>query len=400
MPHCLVLGAGRIAGGFVAPLLHDAGWEATLVSRTPQVVDAVNTTGGVDLWLSGADGVQRRRIDGLDALVQDDEAGLAAAVTSCDLLVTSVGASQLRRVAAGLASLLAHRVRSGRPLNVIAFENHPNAAHELARVLIAHRPEIAPHVGRTLGIAGAAVWRCVARREVGDDAVAFFGDDDGECHVDRSGLVDGAPLDGSLPGLALSPSFRARITEKLWLANAPHAAAAYLGWQRGHETIDAALADPVVADAAATVVAEAQEAFVRWQASRPWADPIPARAPETLLARHADERLADPVVRVGRDPRRKLAAVDRLVAPALVLSGSGEMPDALADVCAAALDYRHAGDAQALDIGAEIRLLGAAETFAAIAGLDAGDRFVQTVARRFGLMREQSRAGGLVGAAA
>jgi mannitol-1-phosphate 5-dehydrogenase len=357
------------------------------------VVDAINAASGVHLSSSTPDGVEHRWVDGLDALLEDDRARLAAAVSSSDLLVTSVGASQLRAVAADLAPLLDERMRSGRPLNVIAFENHPNAAHELARALIGRCPQIAPFVGHTLSIAGAAVWRCVARREVRADAVSFFGDADGECHVDRSGLVDAAPLDGSLPGLRLSASFRARITEKLWLSNAPHAAAAYLGWQRGHQRIDAALADPIVAAGAAAVVDEAQEAFARWQASRPWADPIPARAPETLLARHADERLADPVVRVARDPRRKLAAADRLIAPALVLSTAGELPDALADVCAAALAYRHAGDPQALDIGAELSLLGPAETLAAIAGLDARDRFVQVVAQRHLDQRAEHRFG-------
>jgi mannitol-1-phosphate 5-dehydrogenase len=400
MPHCLVLGAGRIAGGFVAPLLRDADWDATLVSRTPRVVDAITATSLVRLSLSTVDGVEQRSVEGLDALLQDDDAALADAVAACDLLVTAVGAAQLRRVAARLAPLLDERVRARRPLNLIAFENHPNAAHELARSLIAHRPEIAPHVGRTLGIAGAAVWRCVARREIDGSGVTFFGDAETECYVDRSGLVDGAPLDGSLPGLSLSASFRARITEKLWLSNAPHAAAAYLGWQRGHETIHEGLMDPIVAAGAAAVVAEAQDAFQRWQASRPWADPIPARTPEMLLARHADQRLADPVVRVGRDPRRKLGAADRLIAPALVVSSAGEVPDALADACAAALAFRDPADPQALDIGSELRLLGPAETLAAIAGVDPADRFVQVVAQRYGAQYEQRRFGAFAAAVA
>jgi mannitol-1-phosphate 5-dehydrogenase len=370
------------------------------VSRTPRVVDAIRVRSGVRLSLSTERGVERRWVDGIDALLQDDDAALTAAVAACDLLVTSVGASQLQGVAARLAPLLDERVRGGRPLNVIAFENHPNAAHVLARSLIAQSPQIAPHVGRSLGIAGAAVWRCVARRELDASGVGFFGDAETECYVDRSGLVDGAPLDGSLPGLSLSASFRARMTEKLWLANAPHAAAAYMGWQRGHDTIHAAFADPVVAASAAAVVDEAQEAFRVWQASRPWADPIPARAPETLLGRHADERLADPIVRVARDPRRKLGAADRLIAPALVASTAGELPDALADACAAALAFRHPGDQQARDIGSELRLLGPAETLAAIAGLDAADRFVQAVAQRYGREYERPPSVALVGAAA
>jgi mannitol-1-phosphate 5-dehydrogenase len=400
MARCLVIGAGRIAGGFVAPVLRDAGWDATLVSRTPAVVDAITATRGVRLSLATCHGVEHRSIDGLDALLQSDEVALAKAVDECDLLVTAVGPSELRSVATSLAPMLAARVRTGRPLNVIAFENHPNAAHELGGALIATRPDIAPHIGRTLGIAGAAVWRCIARRELGPDGVRYVGDAEAECHIDESGIVDDPFARDRPGGFALSTSFRARMTEKLWLSNAPHAAVAYLGWQRGHATIDAALGDPLVAARAADVVAEVQDAFARWQASRPWADIVAPRDPKALLARHADGRLADLVARVARDPRRKLGAEDRLIAPALVLAGAGEHPDALADVCAAALDYRHPDDQQSLDIGDELRLLGAAETLGAIAGLDPEDWFVQVTTRRYAALRSERRARLAVGVAA
>ncbi|MDX6725179.1 MAG: mannitol-phosphate 5-dehydrogenase [Solirubrobacteraceae bacterium] len=380
---CLVLGAGRIAGGLVVPLLRDAGWDVTLVSRTPAVVDAVEATGCVSLSLTSAQDAAPRRVDGVRAILEQDGAALARAVSRCDLIVTAVGASELAPVGRRIAALLDERIAAGRSLNVIAFENHPHAAQALAGSIVATRPGLAPHVGRTLGVAGAAVWRCIARREVRPDGVAFAGDAHGECHVDRSGLVEGPPLDGSVPGLSLTSSFRARMTEKLWLSNAPHAATAYLGWQRGHETIDAALADPEIAGGAGAVVAEVQEAFARWQAARPWADAVPPRSPASLLARHADPRLADPVARVARAPRRKLGPADRLIAPALALLAGGEDPRALAGVCAAALRYREPTDPQALDIGAELSLLGPAETLASIAGLDPSDRLVGLVTERY-----------------
>ena len=43
-----------MAGGFVAPLLRDAGWEIILVSRSRRVVETINEGGG--LWVrKGAD---------------------------------------------------------------------------------------------------------------------------------------------------------------------------------------------------------------------------------------------------------------------------------------------------------------------------------------------------------
>jgi mannitol-1-phosphate 5-dehydrogenase len=53
-PRCLLIGAGCMAGGFVAPLLRDAGWEIILVSRSRSVVETINEGGG--LWVrTGAD---------------------------------------------------------------------------------------------------------------------------------------------------------------------------------------------------------------------------------------------------------------------------------------------------------------------------------------------------------
>ena len=75
--------------------------------------------------------------------------------------------------------------------------------------------------------------------------------------------------------------------------------------------------------------------------------PIPARRPSSILDLYADPSLDDTVVRVARDPRRKLAADDRLVGPAGACLAAGIRPETLARVIAAALAYGEEGDRQA-----------------------------------------------------
>ncbi|MGH2543632.1 MAG: hypothetical protein ACRDIB_12575, partial [Ardenticatenaceae bacterium] len=60
--HCVVFGTGRVAGGFLAPLLRSAGWDVLLVGRERRVVSAIAETGGV--WLHTTAARAPRRVDG------------------------------------------------------------------------------------------------------------------------------------------------------------------------------------------------------------------------------------------------------------------------------------------------------------------------------------------------
>ena len=90
----VVIGAGRMAGGFLAPLLSDAGWRVTLASRTPAVVDALNESNGVRV----REGACERWVGGVRGVLLASQA-LDRLVVDCDLLVTSTGPSALGAVA-------------------------------------------------------------------------------------------------------------------------------------------------------------------------------------------------------------------------------------------------------------------------------------------------------------
>jgi mannitol-1-phosphate 5-dehydrogenase len=205
-----------------------------------------------------------------------------------------------------------------------------------------------------------------------------------ECSVGASSLVAGvAPVDGSIAGIEPVRSFDDRMVEKLWIFNSGHAAAAYLGWHAGYATLDAAMGDAEIRNAVAAVVEEAQQAFEAYLAARPGADPIPPRQTRWVLDRYADPGIGDPVVRVAREPRRKLAAEDRLVGPGVACLSAGIRPEALSVASAAALAYHEATDPQATELRRELEFLGPEEVFAAVATLDQRDAFARLVAFRY-----------------
>jgi mannitol-1-phosphate 5-dehydrogenase len=204
-----------------------------------------------------------------------------------------------------------------------------------------------------------------------------------ECYVDAASLVTGAPLDGSIPGLELVRPFEDRIVEKLWVYNAGHAAAAYLGWHAGCETLDEAMAHEGIRATVSSVVREAQEAFEAHLAVRPGSVPIPARRLGSILDLYADPALDDAVVRVAREPRRKLAAGDRLIGPASACLAAGVRPDALARVISAALAYGEESDRQARDLRRELEFLGPEEVLSEVSTLERNDELTRLVCQRY-----------------
>jgi mannitol-1-phosphate 5-dehydrogenase len=376
-PHCLVVGAGRMTGGFVAPLLRAAGWDVTIACRNPDVRMVIQACGGFHLFVAGE---PERWVAGVAALALDDP-GLLRAAARADLIATAVGPTSLAATGEFLAPLVRARLdASPAPLNVITFENHRRAPELLMSAMVEQDATLAAEIGRRLGIGGAAVWRIISERRIAADGVRFSANDEDECYVDALALVSGAPPhDGSLPGIALVRAFDNRMVEKLWLFNAGHCAAAYLGWHAGYETVADAMADPAIRAAVGRVVDETRQALAAHVANRPGSEEIPERPIASILDRYVEPALADPVARVAREPRRKLAPDDRLIGPGVTCLAAGLAPDALAQATAAALAYAEPSDPQSGDLQRELDLVGPAEVLATVCGLYPPDEFAAMV---------------------
>jgi mannitol-1-phosphate 5-dehydrogenase len=379
---CVVVGTGRVAGGFLAPLLRAAGWETILVGRNRAVIEAINEGSGFWLNVAGAPSGSRW-IGGVRAVSLDDPS-LPQIVERANLVATAVGPSSLLEVGRLLAPLLWTRLQtSGNPVNVIAFENHRRAPEILTRGFLQGRAPLAAHVGRGIGVGGAAVWRAVSNRKVTPSGVRYDANGVDECYVDAASLVSGAPLDRSIPGLELVRPFEDRIVEKLWVFNAGHAAAAYLGWHTGCETLDEAMAHEGIRATVSAVVREAQQALEAYLTARPGSVLIPARRIGSILDLYADPALDDTVVRVARDPRRKLAAGDRLIGPANAYLAAGMRPDSLARAIAAALAYGEKSDRQARDLRRELEFLEPKEVLSGVSTLDRNEELTRLVCQHF-----------------
>ncbi len=154
-----------------------------------------------------------------------------------------------------------------------------------------------------------------------------------------------------LPGLdvlELVDNQTARLERKLFIHNGGHAVCGYAGFERGHRYIHEALGDPEVLNRVSGALEELCQVVERRHG---FSSNALAEYAADLGRRGSIAELKDEVLRVVRDPIRKLSAHERLVAPALLAVDYGLPREWIVRGIASALHYHHPGDAQSLRLG-------------------------------------------------
>jgi mannitol-1-phosphate 5-dehydrogenase len=374
----VVIGPGLIGCGFAGQLLRESGWDVCFVGRGP-IVDVLRRHRRYLVRLVQGGEAEEVVVEGVSAVPFADGAAAAGAIAGADLVVTAVGPANLAAVAPTIATAVAAR-RS--PLDVLAFENLAGAGAHLRRHVALHLPRGFP-LGE-FGFAGAVVQRAVSRRLLpsgAGDWLRFVGEREPTFVVERPALVGPLP---KVIGLCPTDRYGAHVARKLYTYSAGHAACAYLGYLQGYHYVHTAVRDPEIRAAVREAMAEGQ----RGLAAR--YGPAIAGGPadlDAVLERFGNAGLADPIARVGRDPRRKLSAGDRLVGAATLAAAAGVPPQKLAQVVAAALVFCDPAEPGCRDLYRQVAEVGVAGVLAGLAGLGPGDPLVSLVAEHFDRLR-------------
>jgi len=369
----VVIGAGKIGGGYLLPLFEGAGWHVTLAARDEPAAARIAAAREIEIRVSTSHHVQ---LLGPPQTVPIGSPGFEEAVAAADLIATSVGVGNVAALAVPLARALDRR-EIDRPIDVWLVEN-ADLASELERLVAAVAAEHALRLPPTR-FAGAIAKVAVARgRFDGTPRPTFVGDAFRSLLVDATRVGRGVP---ELPGVEGTDAYRARLAEKMYVFNAGHALCAYLGALRGHATISAAVTDPVLRPLVVGCLLDARAAVVAaWPSlgADRWGPVAEA------LARYADGVLADPVPRVARDPIRKLGPEDRLLGTLrLVRDTLGRLSPHLCLAIAAALLYRHPEDEEATQLRDLLTSRGLAHVLATVSHIDPSSEIGVAIARRY-----------------
>ncbi|MGP4078894.1 mannitol-1-phosphate 5-dehydrogenase [Pseudalkalibacillus sp. R45] len=368
-------GAGNIGRGFIGALLENSGFQTVFVDVNAELIDELNRRGSYTIELVGSDeNIEVHGLSGINSL-KDPEAVIDA-IAEADLMTTAVGPNILPIISELLAKGLQKRLAQGGgvPLNVIACENMIGGSTLLKDYVYKQiDPEMQDSLDEMIGFPDAAVDRIVPLQS-NEDPLLVKVEPYYEWVVETKGIKGKKP---DINGVTFVDDLTPYIERKLFTVNTGHAAAAYLGYQKGFHTIKEAMENNVIQNDVRSALQESGAVLVK---KYPFSVEEHQAYIEKIIDRFLNPHISDEVTRVARAPKRKLGAKDRLVAPAVdYLDMFGKDPVSLGKVIAAALTYDHPDDEEAMDLQVSIQKHGFMEAFKNVAGLDENSRLLTIV---------------------
>lgn len=370
MKTAIQFGAGNIGRGFIGAVLAQAGYRVIFADVNPELLALLDSEGAYTVRILDTHS-EELRIEGVSAVDSRSEA-LRDLIADADIVTTAVGLNVLPRIAGALAAGIA--VRAGRneerPLNVIACENGIRASSQLEAAVIGHLDERGrAYCERCVGFPDCSVDRIVPPVR-SDNPLDVIVEHYAEWIVDRNAFAGPVP---DIPGMTPVANLQAYVERKLLTLNTGHAITAYLGRMYGYVTIDESIADPTIY----RIVRGAMRESGRVLAVRFGFDRASHFAYiDRIIDRFRNPYLCDDVVRVGREPLRKLAAGDRLLKPAVTAREYAvATPDLLLGI-GAALHYSNPADPEAVGMQEMIRREGLEKAVARITSLPQDDLLI------------------------
>lgn len=382
----VVFGAGNIGRGFLGSLLSKADFFTTFIDVDEQKVILINREREYPVLIVSSAGVQEEIVQNIAAIALSDSESVVNAVAEADVILTAVGKEAMGRVAVYLAQGLIQRI-SRRPdseihVVVVACENVQDNTNYLKELIFSNIPgEQRGRIESLISFPNCVVDRIVPNilPEGGSASpLAVAVEEYFQFAIDGSALKAEFPAIG---GVSVADDIGAILEQKLFTLNMAHAIVAYYGYLRGYQFVHEAVGDAEIAALLEGAFAEVQAVIVSRHSSIP-AD-LQKEYAGKVIARFKNHYLKDEIVRVARQPKRKLGRHDRLIKPAMIAWEQGMIPAHLATGITAALRYDYANDEQARQLVREIREKGIERILRETSGLAPNDELTRLIKADF-----------------
>ena len=363
MKQAIQIGAGNIGRGFIGALLSQAGWHVTFADVVEPIIEALNRDHGYTVHILDKEPGEIA-ITGVDGVLSTSPA-FAEKVAQCGLITTAVGPNVLPIIAKSIAGGIQARIQAGNtePMNVVCCENGLRTTTRLKNEVVKHlSQEETAFLEEHIGFADCAVDRICPKpsfENILDAAVERYCEWDVEAAAWKGEKPD-------IPGLTFADNLMAYLERKLFTLNSGHAICAYLGYLKGYKTIKDSIADPAIGEIVHAAISESGEGLIREFGFDPDAHHAYV---EKIFARYQNPFLEDEVLRVGREPIRKLEAGDRLIKPLTTTAAYGLPVDHLIFGAAAALHFNCPEDEQSAEMRKKIEDEGVEKALADYTGL-------------------------------
>ena len=385
MQEVVIIGAGKIGRGYMAQIFSEAGYQITFVDILPDLIAELNKRGSYEIHEvdTGRDVVFL--IENVRALHAQEREKVALALSHVSLAVTSVGAGNLPAVAVNIADAvqyrLSHKIETH--LNILIAENLMNGAQRFTAMVQEHlnEDEIA-FMEKNIGIVATVIGRTVPPPPpsfAGQSIANVIVEPHREFYAYQPDFVGEQP---KITGVKLTNQYQEAVSRKLYVHNCTHAVMGYIGHYYDYKYSHEAMQDERVSSLVWQAMQETAQAvhiafgFTQKEMNKYITD---------LYHRYQNQELWDTLVRVDRDPIRKLQPDDRLVGAARLIEQTGGNPEALVQGIAAAFCYHAEGDEKAALLQEKLRTAGIEAVLPEITGISydepLGERIVSAYKR-------------------
>lgn len=342
----LHFGAGNIGRGFIGLVLSQNGYQLTFADVNQELIDGLKKDQEYDVII--ADGSnQRIHVDGFDAIHSPSEGDrLAQAICEADLITMAVGPRIVPFIAQSCVAGISQRLsqQEVKPLNIIACENAVGATDLFKEALLKElAPDLHKKLNKFIGFPNSAVDRIVPAQH-NDNPLDVKVEPFFEWAVEKGKLINHSLMNDVHYVDDLTPY----IERKLFTVNTGHAACAYFGLLAGYQNVDQAMSDEKIEQKVRDVLSETStyilneyDLFTK-EEHQEYVD--------TIINRFKNPEISDDLLRVARNPLRKVSRSDRFVKPALGLLEKNVIPTHLARAIAAAYRFDNSNDQEAVEI--------------------------------------------------
>lgn len=358
----VMYGAGNIGRGFIAKRFYLSGADTTFIDVNTRLVDMLNAAGRYPIYVTRGTEYVPEWVERVSAVNGRDAAAVIDTIADADIVATALGVNILPHVAELLArAIIERRARGGRPLNILICENLIGSDTYLRGLVEPFIPEdTRDYFNKNVGFVCVSVCITVPptpQRFLDEDPLAVCTDNHSELPVDLAGFRPaGAPLPKIDSMVAFSP-FSFFIERKLLVHNMGHALMAYYGRLKGYNMIYDIACDGEIKYILTRALLESVRALAKRHNVK--TDDL-LEFVEKLMIRFENPLLIDDVLRVGKDPKRKLAAGDRLGGAFKLVREMGGVPAHIGVGIAAGLLFDHPDDPIALEVSGYAREQGVA----------------------------------------
>jgi mannitol-1-phosphate 5-dehydrogenase len=367
-------GAGNIGRGFIGLILHQAGYEVSFADVNSSLIKQLNENKQYPVETITAS--PQRYVVNVERSfdINEDTDALIKTMANMDILTTAVGPNILPKIAPLFAKALEtkYHASSKSHLNIIACENVMGGSELLKHEVFKYLSEpVKDFVNEWVGFPNSAVDRIVPIQSNKEPLLVKV-EDYYEWVIDSVNEKGYLKIEGAI----FTEKLDAFIERKLYLVNAAHAAIAYMGYQKGYETINESLKDQEIVDHVYAQMLEAAELLSLKHGFD--LNELKKYAKKTL-ERFSNPEITDSVKRVGRSPMRKLSLNDRFIKPLLEMFESQFESKHFVLSVYYALKYNDSDDEEAVLLSQKIKNMGLESTLIEMWGLSNHHPLIQAI---------------------